>query len=182
MPLHACMHAHNNVLCVCLCAWQTWAAICCLLIRSHHLISIWIDSCNADSFHPCHSWRQENNSRHREQHCSTLMASVYVCHSLTAESVTSHPVFLTHLQQNCNLVHWTFKLLDVTSERIGGEKHHVLLIVTSLTSVIPAFAPLPPFYSTCYFLPIIIFSIFSWTRASSLLNTRLYRNVCTILP
>lgn len=84
---------------------------------------------------------------------------VCVCHSLTADSVTTHPVFLTHLYQNCNLAHWTFKLLDVTSKGIGEEKHYLLLI-TSPTSVKPVFASLPPFYSTCYFLPVIFFSLF----------------------
>lgn len=62
MPLHACIHAHANVLCacapVCMCRHKPGVTICCLLIHPHHLISIWIDSCNADSFHPCYSWKQ----------------------------------------------------------------------------------------------------------------------------
>lgn len=88
---------------------------------------------------------------------------VCLCHSLITDSVTSHPVFLTHLQQNCNLAHWTFKLLDVTSKGIGEEKHYPLLIVTSLTSCqtcvcfsanLLFYLLLSPdyFFSTCLFL------------------------------
>ncbi len=149
--------------CVCMCADKPRATICCLLIHSHHLISIWIDSCNADSFHPCYSWKQPItvSTKHGARHCSTLMHVCFcVCHSLTADSVTTHPVFLTHLYQSCNLAHWTFKLLDVTSKGIGEEKHYLLLIITSPTSVKPVFASLLPFYSSRYFFLFIFYFFF----------------------
>ncbi len=187
MPLHACIHAHVNVfcecVCVCVCVDKPRATIFCLLIHSHHLISIWIDSCNADSFHPCYSWKQPITASTEHSTAAHWCMCVWlcVCHSLTADSVTTHPVFLTHLYQNCNLAHWTFKLLDVTSKGIGEEKHYLLLI-TSPTSVKPVFASLPPFYSTCYFLLVIFFSLFFWTvapsRSSHLLESIFFVQYC----
>lgn len=89
-----------------------------------------------------------------------VRACVSVYHSLNTDRATTHHVFLTHLQQNCNLGHWTFKLLDVTSKGSGEEKHYLLLIITSSASVKPVFASLSPFYSTCCFFLIILFSLF----------------------
>lgn len=156
------MHTLTSSVCVCMCVDKPTATICCLLIHSHHLISIWIDSCNADSFHPCYIWKQPiTASTEHSTAARWRPLCMCVCHSLTADSVTTHPVFLTHLHQNCNLAHWTFKLLDVTSKGIGGEKHYLLLIVTSPTPVKPVFASLVPFYSTCYVLLIILFCRFS---------------------
>lgn len=186
MPLHACIHRHINVLVCVFCAWQARATICCLLIRSHHLISIWIDSCNADSFHPCHCWKQPITAGTVLQHADgCLCVCVCVIHSLqtlTADSVI-HPVFLTHLEQNCNLVHWTFKLLDVTWNRMGEEKHDTRLIVTSLTSVKPVFASQTPFHSPYYFLLMIFLNDFFFYLNGYVLlfNLRLDGNFCTML-
>lgn len=128
-----------------------------------------------------------NNSERGTRYCSTLMYVCFcVCHSLTADSVTTHPVFLTHLYQSCNLAHWTFKLLDVTSKGIGEEKHYLLLIITSPTSVKPVFASLPPLYSTCYFFLVIFFlSFFFWMGApfrSIQTFIGIYFSFCTMLP
>ena len=157
--------------CACACGYKPRATICCLLIHSHHLISIWIDSCNADSFHPCYSWKQPITASTEHGTAAHWCTCECVCHSLAADSVTTHPVFLTHLYQNCNLAHWTFKLLDVTSKGIGEEKHYLLLIITSPTSVKPVFASPPPFYSTCYFFLVIFFPLvfffFFWMGAPS---------------
>lgn len=76
--MHAFMHTLMSSVCVWLCACvcrQTRATICCRLIHSRHLISIWIDSCNADSFHPCYSWKQPITARTALQRAD----GVHVC-------------------------------------------------------------------------------------------------------
>lgn len=107
------------------------------LVHSYHLISICINSCNADSSHPRCSLRTDNNSMHGARRCSANDVCLCVCVIHSLQTVLQLAVFLTHLWQNCNLAHWTFKLLDVTSKGIAKEKHHLLLIVTFLTPVKP---------------------------------------------
>lgn len=79
--MHACMHTLMSSVCVWLCACvcrQTRATICCRLIHSRHLISIWIDSCNADSFHPCYSWKQPITARTALQRADDVHVCVFV--------------------------------------------------------------------------------------------------------
>lgn len=79
--MHAFMHTLMSSVCVWLCACvcrQTRATICCRLIHSRHLISIWIDSCNADSFHPCYSWKQPITARTALQRADGVHVCVFV--------------------------------------------------------------------------------------------------------
>lgn len=182
--MHSCTH---DDLCVCVCLY-VWMR---LPFHSHHLISSWIDSCNADSFHLCYSRKQPITAsaahgtwwpqrlRDCVSHC--VRVCVYVCLSLTAvPRLTLY--FLTHLQHKCNLAHWTFKLLDVTSKGIGGGKTlpfaycHLLCFCPNLCLLLccPVILPatFPWLFHTAIFFSVWLHLLFS---------SRLYWNLSTVL-
>lgn len=70
MASHACFYAHINISCA-----IAWTNQGCLnmrscLIHSQHLISIWIDMCNAVSFHLRSSWNRPITARLRASLCT----------------------------------------------------------------------------------------------------------------